>query len=177
MKRRAIGSLLLISAMLFATGCAQKEVVKKENTIVPATSPGRVGSPNEILSQAKNSSSANAEKTVQQIIATTALYFGFNEYVLSDESKKTIQSIYKILESKPYIQIEGHCDERGSSEYNLALGEKRAKAARNYLVTLGYPDDKLSTISYGKERPADKGNNEAAWAKNRRDVFVIVKEK
>ncbi|HYS43726.1 MAG TPA: OmpA family protein, partial [Geobacteraceae bacterium] len=73
------------------------------------------------------------------------------------------------------IQIEGHCDERGSDEYNLALGEKRAKAALNYLVTLGVPAARLSFISYGKEKPADPGHDDAAWAKNRRDEFAIVK--
>lgn len=72
------------------------------------------------------------------------------------------------------IQIEGHCDERGSDAYNLALGERRAKAALQYLVTLGIPDKRLSVISYGKEKPADPGHDETSWSKNRRDEFVIV---
>jgi peptidoglycan-associated lipoprotein len=71
------------------------------------------------------------------------------------------------------INIEGNCDERGSAEYNLALGERRAKAARQYLVTLGIEPGRLSTISYGKEKPALQGNGEEAWAKNRRAEFVI----
>ena len=73
------------------------------------------------------------------------------------------------------VRIEGHCDERGSDEYNLALGERRAKAAMNYLVTLGIADKRLSVISYGKEKPVDPGHDEAAWAKNRRAEFVIQK--
>jgi peptidoglycan-associated lipoprotein len=72
------------------------------------------------------------------------------------------------------IQIAGHCDERGSDEYNLALGEKRAKAAMDYIVTLGIPASRLSTLSYGKEKPLDPGHDEAAWAKNRRDEFTII---
>ena len=71
------------------------------------------------------------------------------------------------------VQIEGHCDERGTEEYNLALGERRANAAKQYLTTAGISAGRLSTISYG-ERPLDPGHNEAAWAKNRRDHFVIT---
>jgi peptidoglycan-associated lipoprotein len=71
------------------------------------------------------------------------------------------------------VRIEGNCDELGSDDYNLALGEKRAKAALKYLETLGIPSDRLSTISYGKEKPADLGHDEAARAKNRRDELVI----
>jgi peptidoglycan-associated lipoprotein len=73
------------------------------------------------------------------------------------------------------VSIEGHCDERGSDEYNLALGEKRAKAAMSYLVTLGVPAARLSIISYGEEKPLDAGHGEDVWAKNRRAEFVIVK--
>ena len=70
--------------------------------------------------------------------------------------------------------IEGHCDERGTREYNLALGERRANAAKNYLVSLGVPASRLSTISYGKERPVALGSNEAAWAQNRRAVTIVL---
>jgi peptidoglycan-associated lipoprotein len=72
------------------------------------------------------------------------------------------------------IQIEGHCDERGTSEYNLALGERRANSAKKYLISLGMPADRISTISYGKEKPLDPGHNEEAWSKNRRDHFIIL---
>ena len=73
------------------------------------------------------------------------------------------------------IKIEGHCDERGSAEYNLALGERRAKSAMQYLITLGVSPERLSVISYGKEKPAVQGNNEEAWTKNRRAEFLIEK--
>ncbi|NIS71529.1 MAG: OmpA family protein, partial [Proteobacteria bacterium] len=71
-------------------------------------------------------------------------------------------------------QIEGHCDERGTNEYNLALGERRAMSARNYLMSLGIPRNRLSTISYGEEMPVDSQHNEDAWAKNRRGHFVVL---
>jgi peptidoglycan-associated lipoprotein len=82
----------------------------------------------------------------------------------------------KIVSNHPSlkIQIEGHCDERGSNEYNLALGERRATSAKLYLIKLGVPENRLSTISYGEERPLDPGHNEEAWAKNRRCHFVIL---
>ena len=72
------------------------------------------------------------------------------------------------------VTIEGHCDERGTAEYNLALGERRALAAKNYLVSLGIPADKVRTVSYGKEFPFDPGHDDAAWSKNRRAHFVIT---
>jgi len=70
------------------------------------------------------------------------------------------------------VTVEGHCDERGTDEYNIALGERRAEAARNYLVTLGVGGNRLTTVSFGEEKPFDPGHNEEAWAKNRRDHFV-----
>jgi peptidoglycan-associated lipoprotein len=72
------------------------------------------------------------------------------------------------------IQIEGHCDERGTVEYNLALGERRANSAKRYLSSLGLTVNRVSTISYGKEKPLDPGHNEEAWAKNRRDHFIVL---
>ncbi|MFP3929181.1 MAG: OmpA family protein, partial [Desulfobacteraceae bacterium] len=73
------------------------------------------------------------------------------------------------------VRIEGHCDERGTNEYNLALGERRANAAKKYLISLGVSEDRVRTISYGEERPADPRHNEEAWAKNRRDEFKLFK--
>lgn len=183
MKRRIIASMLLISAVLFATGCAKKEVVKKDEALAPSTSQKTAEVKKEAPAQTSSvpsSSSTTVKPATDPVASSTSLqpkvvYFGFDEYVLTNESRNTLQSNFKALEKKPSIQIEGHCDERGSAEYNLALGEKRAKAAQSYLVTLGYPADKVATISYGKERPADKGSDEAAWAKNRRDEFKIVK--
>jgi peptidoglycan-associated lipoprotein len=74
------------------------------------------------------------------------------------------------------VRIEGHCDERGTVEYNLALGDRRARAAKEQLVSLGVPAGRLRTISYGKERPSDPGHGEAAWAQNRRAEFVFIAE-
>ncbi|MFC4272952.1 peptidoglycan-associated lipoprotein Pal [Sneathiella chungangensis] len=103
------------------------------------------------------------------------VFFGFDKYDLSDEAQATLQRQAAWLKANPTVTllIEGNCDERGTREYNLALGERRATAVKNYLVTLGVSADRLSTISYGKERPVALGHNEAAWAQNRRSVSVV----
>lgn len=103
------------------------------------------------------------------------VFFAFDSSELSGEARTTLEKqafwLRKYLKST--ITVEGHCDERGTREYNLALGERRAAAARDYLVTLGVDPSRVTTISYGKERPAVLGSNEEAWAQNRRAVTVI----
>jgi peptidoglycan-associated lipoprotein len=101
-------------------------------------------------------------------------FFDYDEASLRDDGKQALEADAKYMESHARLNviIEGHCDERGSVEYNLALGEKRARAAKEYLVSYGIKSSRMTTISYGKERPFDQGHNEEAWAKNRRAHFV-----
>jgi len=103
------------------------------------------------------------------------VFFGYDEYNLSSEAKTLIEAQALWLKKYPNINfvIEGHCDERGTREYNLALGEKRAVAVRNYLVALGVESSRIETISYGKERPAVTGSDEESWSQNRRSVLVV----
>ena len=105
------------------------------------------------------------------------VYFGTDEYLIDDASKATLAAQARWLLAHPNVRgsIEGHCDERGTREYNIALGERRANAARDYLVSQGVPANRLLVISWGKERPAAVGSNEQAWAQNRRAVTVVVK--
>jgi peptidoglycan-associated lipoprotein len=104
------------------------------------------------------------------------LFFDYDSAELSADHQKVLDGDAEILKkySTWVITIEGHCDERGTAEYNLALGERRAVAARSYLVSLGIAAERVKTVSYGKEFPFDPGHDEAAWAKNRRDHFVIT---
>lgn len=104
------------------------------------------------------------------------VFFGYDDTDLSQEAQQTLNENAALLKqhSTWVITIEGHCDERGTAEYNLALGERRAVAARTYLVSLGIPADRLHPVSYGKEFPFDPAHNEAAWSKNRRAHFVIT---
>jgi len=104
------------------------------------------------------------------------VFFGYDKATLSEEAIKTLRLQVEWLKSNPEVkvQIQGHCDERGTREYNLALGEKRANVVKEYLVSRGIDADRIRTISYGKEKPAVFGSNEAAWAQNRRSETVIV---
>lgn len=104
------------------------------------------------------------------------LFFGLDQSDVDAEGQRVLQENAAILKKYPawQITIEGHCDERGTAEYNLALGERRALAAKNYLVSLGIPADKVKTVSYGKEFPFDPGHDDGAWSKNRRAHFVIT---
>jgi peptidoglycan-associated lipoprotein len=104
------------------------------------------------------------------------MYFALDSSEVGPEGQQVLQANAAVLKKYPTMQItiEGHCDERGTAEYNLALGERRALAAKNYLVSLGIPADKVKTVSYGKEFPFDAGHDENAWSKNRRAHFVIT---
>jgi len=104
------------------------------------------------------------------------LFFELDSFDVSSEGQQILQGNAQILKRFPawQVTIEGHCDERGTAEYNLALGERRALAAKTYLVSLGIPADKIRTVSYGKEFPFDAGHDDGAWAKNRRAHFVIT---
>jgi peptidoglycan-associated lipoprotein len=103
------------------------------------------------------------------------VHFAYNSYVLSDEARQILEKKAAFLKRYPKVKvtIEGHCDERGTSEYNLALGERRATSAYQYLVNSGIVPGFMSMISYGEERPLAPGHDEASWAKNRRAHFVL----
>ncbi len=104
------------------------------------------------------------------------MYFAYDKYNLSDEAKAAARNLADVLakNSTVKVTIEGHCDERGTNEYNLALGDRRAKAAKEYLVALGIPSGRVEIISYGEEKPACSESGEACWAKNRRDHAVLA---
>ena len=103
------------------------------------------------------------------------VYFDYDAYTLTDPAKKVLDEKMAFLKRFPKVQvtIEGHCDERGTTEYNLALGERRAHAAQQYIASSGLSNLKLTTVSYGKERPIATGHDEASFAKNRRAHFVL----
>ena len=103
------------------------------------------------------------------------IHFDFDKYNLLSLAQQILQRKAEWLWNNPNVSviIEGHCDERGTNEYNLALGDRRAESARTYLINLGIAGSRLTTISYGEERPVDSGHNEVAWAKNRRAHFTI----
>jgi peptidoglycan-associated lipoprotein len=121
--------------------------------------------------------SAKADKLNAQGVLKR-IQFDFDKADLRQDATQTLtEDAARIRENAPLaVRIEGHCDERGTVEYNLALGDRRARAAREFLVSAGIPAQRLRTISYGKERPLDPGHNESAWATNRRAELVFVAE-
>jgi peptidoglycan-associated lipoprotein len=182
MKKLCIFSLIILLALSFSISCKKKpqEVPPpppqaKEQPQVEKVEPPVVKEPvlseEEIFLQ-KSLEQINREKPLANI------YFDYDKSVIRDDAKPVLETNAAWLKRFPTIKIliEGHCDERGTEEYNLALGEKRAKAALDYLVMLGIPADRMKTISYGKSQPIDPGHNEAAWQQNRRDQFTIIEK-
>ncbi len=169
--------LLVIISLIAFSGC---ELVKKkpEQTITPEKERAvREEEQRKTLegSLAKKSY-PGIEGEVWESTLLKDIPFAFDKYDLTEEARGILSEDAKVLLKHPTlkIQIEGHCDERGNNEYNLALGERRAVSAKLYLIKLGVQGSQLSTISYGEEMPVDPGHNEQAWAKNRRAHFVIL---
>lgn len=172
MKRMRNGGIVVLTlalALAVASGCARK---KKQEPISPnlgdsSTSRG----PEETTG--RGLPDIDQESLVFGPAGVKPIYFDYDSYALRPDALATLKTNAEVLAQAPnvMIQIEGHCDERGTQEYNLALGERRALATRDYLMRLGISGDRMITISYGEEAPVDPGHNEAAWAKNRRCEF------
>jgi len=191
------GMITLLAGMCLAAmvsgGCANKDVVKTEEpaAVTAKTEAAKAESSKEAGKAAQQPSANTDEVKIAEAkpaepaaaIAPAAasletVYFDFDKSDLRQDARNVLAKNAEILlKSKQgsNLKIEGHCDERGSAEYNLALGERRAKSALQYLLTLGVQPERLSVISFGKEKPAVQGNDEEAWAKNRRAEFVLDK--
>ena len=111
-------------------------------------------------------------------ISERTVYFAFDDHSLNAQAQANIDEVSNYMKSNSGVRVklEGHCDERGSTEYNLALGQRRAQSVKDYLVQLGIDENRLPAISYGEEKPAVEGSNEAAWSQNRRVEFVLQNE-
>ncbi|MBO6505600.1 MAG: peptidoglycan-associated lipoprotein Pal [Kordiimonadaceae bacterium] len=118
---------------------------------------------------------ASASQSALEAFAGDRVFFAYDSSELTDEARATLASQAEWLDyhSRARVTIEGHCDERGTREYNLALGERRANAVKSYLMALGVSANRINTISYGKERPAVVGNGESSWSQNRRGVMTV----
>jgi len=179
------------SAVVLATGlaaCAKKAPpVAKPTPPPPAASssgirppqpPTPVSEPQQVPVEPSGADSLSSKDLddINKNSPFQPLFFGYDQAEVSPEGQTVLNSNAEILKKYPtwIITIEGHADERGTAEYNLALGERRALAARNYLVSLGIPADRLRTVSYGKEFPFDPGHTEDAFSKNRRAHFVVT---
>jgi peptidoglycan-associated lipoprotein len=182
--------LLLIPGFMFATSCAKKQVVSEpavtaEEEDAEARRLAVERERQEALEKQRLREEGLAEeakarmqreaRAARESFLNELIHFEFDKSRLLPEAKAILRVKAEWLKANPEARaiIEGHCDERGTNEYNLALGDRRAQSAKTYLVDLGIAPERLTCISYGEERPLDPGHNEAAWAKNRRDQFVI----
>ena len=175
--------LVLSVAALVAVGCAKKQTVKSEGTqggtgaaSAPSVAEAPVKEapppPSDQLASAAQAGVAVTEERPSQF---DDVRFDFDKSELTEDGRRTSQTVADYMKKNPKakVQVEGHCDERGTAEYNMALGERRATAVMTYLVSLGVPKAALSTVSFGKEKPLDPGHNEEAWGKNRRAHFLL----
>ncbi len=172
MKRFGILFLVLtLAVLMILPACSKKEAPPVEEDITPAEAvppppPPPVVEEPEVI-----------EEEELELLVLEDIFFDFNKYSIKGEFKGVLEANAKLLllRSEAVLVIEGHCDERGTSEYNLALGEKRAKAAMDFFLAYGIDADRRSMISYGEERPFERGHDEAAWGMNRR-AHMVVKE-
>lgn len=169
-------ALLLMALLLVVVSCAPKQV----QTTPPATPTGtqltdkdRTGISEEELARAERDRLLREQERLAGILKD--VLFDFDSYAVSSTELPKIEGVSSFMkqERSTRIVVEGHCDERGTVDYNLALGQKRAEAVKDYLVKLGVESNRLRTISYGKEMPLENAKTEAAWAQNRRAHFKI----
>jgi peptidoglycan-associated lipoprotein len=186
-RKRSIYPLLMIFAlvMLTACGCAKKKPVPPPPGYGPESGAGMGGPSSGEMGGLSGDKwkrlgiTSEAQKREFEDRAAAFenqdIYFDFNGYTLSDPAKRVLDQKIDFLKRYPAVSvtIEGNCDERGTEEYNLALGERRADAAKQYIMSAGGGNFQLKTVSYGKERPVSTGHDEAAYAKNRRDHFAL----
>lgn len=170
--------LLTLSAVLLIISCQSKTKHDESKTEEDKMSEVVIedkGSYQTLDEQQAAALNQEVQTQIQEIEVQDRVLFGYDSAELTDESKKILDTQVAWLKSDPSIKItvEGHCDERGTREYNIALGEKRANSAKNYLVANGIDESRTRTLSYGKERPAFFGATEEMFAKNRRAVAVV----
>ena len=157
----------IIATVVLVAGCET----------APTTKDAASGSGKSALTEAYSSKAPSMQKGSQQDLVVNVgdrVFFDYDRYSLQSESRQILekQAVWLKENGSVKVVIEGHADERGTREYNLALGERRANSVKDYLVALGVADNRVNTISYGKERSVAQGSNEAAWTQNRRSVTV-----
>jgi len=187
-------ALISILSLGLLGGCAKKSVKVGEGAALPTEQIGEMaagpseGMPGiaevgmgetEIPGEAMDTAAGFGETISEGRTSAPMhpIYFDFDRFNILDDMKPIMEENALFLLDYPeaMVEIQGNCDERGTNEYNLALGERRAKGAQAYLVNLGVNPDRIGTVSFGEERPLDPGQNEDAWAKNRRDDLVVIK--
>lgn len=180
MNRKLVCLVLVLGLAFILAGCGGKdaEIVDDPTTTmpeptetVPVEPVAEEPAPTEVVPSGPTAE--DYARMAPQEYGIEDVFFAFDQYTLSSEAMGLLEAGARVMKEHPSLVyvVEGHCDERGTVEYNLALGEKRAQAVRDYLVSLGVPRSQLRVTSYGEERPFARGGNESAWALNRRAHF------
>ncbi len=167
---------LVVFGLVFMVSCAKQEVKPESGQAVGQTSPRQTGAGSEATAEQLEEEAFQEElQKAREAFENEDIYFDFDQSVLTREAQGVLARKAAWLRRNPdaRVTIEGHCDERGTADYNIALGERRARSAMDFLVDLGIKASRLSTVSYGEEKPLDPGHNENAWKLNRRAHFVI----
>ncbi len=182
LKKSCIVMGVIFSLVLM--GACAKKVVKEEPLVSGKAEEQAWGKPAEEAAIGEKELEASLERKEYpgiegEFLESSLLndiHFGFDRYDLTPKAREILSQNAELLHkhSQVEIQIEGHCDERGTTEYNLALGERRSNSTKQYLMSLGISSDRIATISYGEEMPVDPRHNKEAWAKNRRAHFIIL---
>lgn len=181
MKRLFVPMLLGLLALSFA-GCAKKATEQEfpprvDSAAPPAATTTDVSRQPAPLGVGSQGVQSGPVADLKSVAGLSRVHFAYNQFTLDEEARAVLEKNAAYLKAKAAekIVIEGHCDERGSDEYNLALGERRAMAAKSYLVSLGIAAERLATISYGEEQPLVTGAGEESWAQNRRAEFKVAR--
>jgi len=159
---RRLTLVIALASIITASGCGGKNSTKSDDS----------NSPNSPAADDNTMGDSDTGKAS----GLQTVHYPYDSFVLDESGKSTLKANAEVLKNKPSlkIQIEGHCDQRGGIQYNIALGEKRANSAKKFLEDMGISADRVTTVSYGKERPVDSGTTEDAYSKNRRANFVIT---
>ena len=153
---------IFLTSFIFACSTTNKETAKSQGS----------GSESEVSAEIDSIKAGSQEDLIVNV--GDRVFFDYNSSELDADAQELLQDqVAWMKQNNASVTVEGHCDERGTREYNLALGEKRAQAVKNYLIGLGVSASNVSTISYGKERPAVVGSNDGAWGQNRRSVTIV----
>jgi peptidoglycan-associated lipoprotein len=179
MRKAALLAIAIMIMSLLALGCAQKKVVSETETqpeqvsppaeqVTPGSTEGEMAIESEEVAPTETASHLDLEAA-----GLSDIYFDFDSYAIKDQYKDKLMTLAnKLLDSSSSVLVEGHCDDRGTDEYNLALGDRRARAVKDFLKAAGVPNQRIETVSFGEERPVCSDQTESCWSQNRRAHFT-----
>jgi peptidoglycan-associated lipoprotein len=169
MRKSTIVIGIVFLGVFLGAACSHQQTAPAKPPVQAKAQPQRLPEPRIIPPEPE----APAASTAQSAPENPSIYFDFDSHLLRSDDRSTLQKVAAAAKGKKTVRIEGNCDERGTAEYNLALGDARAREAERYLERLGIPKSRLKTVTYGSERPRTSGHDESAWSQNRRDDFII----